>query len=445
MTRLSKPDFLWKGWYAVEDSNAIEVSRGHYHTEPSKGVPSGRAQQSSVDETGPKVLFFSSATHVQGGAVQMMFRTARGLKAQGGVPIVVLPREGGIVDWYAREGISVHIIPFTEIHRRWSPIYWVRYLFSTFRLIIKLVALIKEQGVDIVHANEITYFPGLVAGKIGGARTICHVRVILTRPAFARRAVSWIARRFSDRILCVSEAVRSWIFPGEPDNVRTLYNPGPDMERFDPPAVQSKDEIRSELSIDSAVFLVGQVSKFTPNKNQIALVRAAEYIKQRSGDSQIAYLLVGGKVAGHEEYYDGIARRISESGLSNQFFLTGLRSDIPRMIAACDVMVHLPTHEDPFPGVVLEAMAMEKPVVAFASGGIAEQFENGKSGILLDKNDIEELAGTLVALQGDEALRLRMGKEARRFLTTHFSFEKFFSELARIYTELVRPAAPCGM
>jgi glycosyltransferase involved in cell wall biosynthesis len=390
----------------------------------------------------PRVLYFSSATHVQGGAVQLMFRTARGLKRQGGVPIVVLPRAEGIAGWYAKEGISVHIIPFMEIHRRWSPIYWARYLLSTIRVIIRLVALIQEQRVDIVHANEITYLPGLVAGKIGGARTICHVRVILMRPALARRAVSWIARRFSDRILCESEAVRTWMFPGRAGNVRTLYPLGPDMERFDPLAVQSKDEIRGELNIDSAAMLVGQVSKFTANKNQMALVRAAEYIEERYGDVQIAYLLVGGRVAGHEEYHDGIVRRISQSHLSNQFLLTGLRSDIPRMIAACDVMVHLPTHEDPFPGVVLEAMAMEKPIVAFASGGIPEQFENGKSGILLDKDDIEELAETLVALQGDEALRLKMGKEARRFLKTHFSFEKSFSELSLIYTELVRPAAP---
>lgn len=408
------------------------------------GIP-GNSQEERVDQNGLKVLYFSSATHVQGGAVQLMFRTARGLKRQGGVPIVVLPRGEGIAGWYAKEGISVHIIPFIEMHRRWSPTYLAGYLLSTIRLIARLVALIKEQRIDIVHVNEISYFPGLIAGKIGGARTICHVRVILTRPACVRRAGSWIARRFSDQILCESEAVRTWMFPGKGGNVRTLYPPGPDMEWFDPLAVQSKDEIRSELGIDSAVFLVGQVSKFTANKNQMALVRAAEYIKERYSDLQIAYLLVGGKVAGHEDYLHQVVRRIRESDLSNQFCLAGLRSDIPRMIAACDVIVHLPTHEDPLPGVVMEAMAMEKPLVAFASGGIPEQFENGRSGILLQKNDIEKLAETLVHLEGDEALRLKMGQEARRFLTKRFSFEKFFSELAPIYTELVSPVAASGV
>ena len=404
-------------------------------------VPSN-SQEHRMDQNGLKVLYFSSATHVQGGAVQLMFRTARGLKRQGGVPIVVLPRGQGIAGWYAKEGISVQIIPFVEMRRRRSPLYLARYLLSTIRLIIRLVSLIRHQGVDIVHVNEITYFPGLVAGKIGGARTICHVRVILTRPAWVRRAVSWIAQRFSDRILCESEAVRTWMFPGKRRHVRTLYPPGPDLERFDPLAVQSKDRIRSELGIDLAVFLVGQVSKFTKNKNQMALVKAAEHIQERYDDVQIAYLLVGGKVAGHEDYLHQVVRRIRESDLSNQFCLAGLRSDIPRMIAACDVIVHLPTHEDPLPGVVLEAMAMEKPLVAFASGGILEQFENGKSGILLEKNDIEKLAETLVALEGDEALRLNMGNEARRFLTKRFSFEKFFAELALIYTELVSPTAP---
>lgn len=384
-----------------------------------------------------RVLYFSSATHIQGGAVQNMFRMACWLKEQEGRPIVVLPREVGIVDWYAKEGIEVFVSPFVEMHRRWSPLYLIRYLFSTIVIIIKLMALIKQHHIDIVHVNEITYWPGLVAGKIAGAKTLCHVRVIIEKPIWAWRMLTWITQRFSDRTLCVSDAVRTRMFPFRSGNVQTLYDPGPDLDRFDPLSVQIKSDIRNELKIGQDVFLVGQVSKFTPNKNQLALVNVAKYIKERYPNLQIEYLIVGGKVAGYEEYSNRVTRLISESGVSDQFVLTGCRSDVPRIIAACDVMVHPPIHEDPLPGVVFEAMAMERPIIAFDSGGISEQFENGKSGILVPKNDIESLAEVLVVLANDEAKRTNLGKEARRYLVSHFSFDRYFSELSAIHCELL--------
>jgi glycosyltransferase involved in cell wall biosynthesis len=388
--------------------------------------------------TMPTVLYFSSASHVQGGAVQLMFRTARWLNKQGGLPIVVLPREGGIIEWYAKEGIDVHVIPFVELHRRWSLFYLFRYLLSTVSIIIKLVTLMKQQRVDIVHVNEITYFPGLIAGRIAGTKTVCHVRVILEKSIWVRRALSRVAQRFSDRILCESEAVRAWMFPAGASGIRTLYPPGPDPGRFDPEVIGDGATTRQQWGIASDTFVVGLVSKFTPSKGHLALVEAARMIRTIDPDANITYLLVGGEVTGHEDYFTEVCNRIDQYGLKDSCILTGSRNDVPELVSACDVMAHLPQHEDPCPGVVLEAMAMGKPIVAFASGGVPEQFENGRSGILLGKNNVDALVETLLTLVGDETLRLRMGKNARRFLPSRFSEESFFSELSGVYTELLR-------
>lgn len=396
-----------------------------------------QGQEDCATNAHPRILYFSSATHIQGGAAQSMFRLARWLKQQDGVPVVVLPREGSIIDWYAKEGINVQVIPFVGMHRKQSPLYLIRYLLSTVDIIIKLVTLIRQRCVNIVHVNEIIYFPGLIAGRIAGVKTICYVRVILERPVWVRRALSWIAEHFSDQILCVSDAVRVRMFSPQVSNIRVLYNPGPDLDRFDPQIAGDGISIRQQLGIASDTFVVGLVSKFVSNKGQLALVEAAHAIRTRNPGMNVRCLMVGGEVAGHEDYFAEVHDRIDQCGLKDAFILTGIRSDVPRMMAACDVVVHLPQHEDPFPGVVLEAMAMEKPIVAFASGGIPEQFEKGKSGILLQKNDIEALVKTLLALAEDKALRLQIGKEARRFLASRFSSEKFFSELGRIYSDLV--------
>jgi glycosyltransferase involved in cell wall biosynthesis len=383
-----------------------------------------------------KVLYFSSEVHVQGGAVQSMFRLARWLQRQGGQPIVVLPREGDILKWYTNEHIDVRIMPFVEMRRRGSPVYLIRYLVSTMSIIARLVALIKREQVDIVHVNEIVYFPGLIAGKIAGVKTVCHVRVILERPAWLKQTLSWLTWKLSDQVLCVSDAVQAKMFSARTDNVRTLYNPGPDLDRFDPEVAGDGSMLRRQLGIAPTAFVVGLVSKFNPSKGHLALIEAARLIMARCPDLAITYLVIGGQVPGKEGYFTLVHDKIKQYRLEQSFVLTGARSDVPGLISACDVMVHLPIHEDPFPGVVLEAMAMEKPLVAFASGGISEQFEHGGSGILLEQNNIEALATTLISLANDQALRLKIGKAARRFLTSHFSPAKFTSELNSLYHSL---------
>lgn len=384
----------------------------------------------------PVVMYFSSAVHTQGGAVQSMFRMARWLKGMGGEPIVVLPHEGEILDWYSEEGIKTLVIPFVEVHHRMPPLYLIRYLFSTVSIIANLVALVKREQIDIVHVNEILYWPGLVAGKVAGVKTICHVRVIIERPIWVRRLLVSLVRYFSDQVLCVSQSVRDKMFPLEANNVWVLYNQGPDLDLFDP-SVRNGVPIRHEFEIDAETFVVGLVSKFSPNKGHLYLVEAARLIREYK--DEITYVLVGGKVSGHETYYEEVCQKLEQYALQESFVLTGVRTDIPELIAACDVIVHIPIHEDPLPNVVFEALAMEKPVVAFSSGGIPEQFEDGRSGILLEKRDTQALAETIINLSENEDFRLAIGREARRFLTSHFSFEKFFSELGAIYADLSSP------
>lgn len=398
-------------------------------TTQSIGVETSAVRMATMN----KVLYFSSATHVQGGAVQSMFRLARWLKQQGGEPVVVLPRDGTIIPWYTQAGIKVRVMPFEEMHQRITPVYLIRYLFSTLSIIGRLVALIRREQIGIVHVNEIVYFPGLIAGKVAGAKTVCHVRVIVERPRWLKHALSWIVSRCSDHVLCVSDAVRTQMFPQQPPHVRTLYNPGPELDRFDPQVVGDGRAIRQQLGIPLNVFVVGLVSKLSPNKGHLALIEAALMLKLHQPQLPIHYLIIGGEVAGKEDYARQIEQTLAQHGLEGAFTLAGMQSNVPQFIAACDVMVHLPSIEDPFPGVVLEAMAMGKPIVAFASGGIPEQFDDGKSGLLVEKNNIAALAETLLTLAHDPARRRQIGQAARPFLTDHFSFKRFFTELEAIY------------
>jgi glycosyltransferase involved in cell wall biosynthesis len=387
-------------------------------------------------------LYFSSAAHVQGGAAQCMFKNARWLQRCGGKPLVVLPDKGRILDWYEREEIEVLVIPFVQPHRRSSVVYMLRYVLSSIGIALALAALIRQREIGVVHVNEIIYWPGLVAARIAGAKAVCHVRTIIRQPEWMRRTLTEMAYRLSDQVLCVSCAVSEKMFGSRGGKIRTLYDPGPDLDLFDPGTAGNRGEVRQEMGIEQDAFVIGLVSKFTRTKGHLALVEAARRIAEEATGMEVNYLMVGGRVVGHEAYHQAVRDRVSEYGLDSQFVFAGVRADVPRLMNACDVMVHLPQHDDPFPGVVLEAMAMERPVVATKSGGVPEQFEDGHSGLLVPKGDIQALVTVLLGLAKNPLERRRMGKAARAYLTSHFSSERFFLELRGVYEGLVWGSDP---
>ena len=335
----------------------------------------------------------------------------------------------------------VSFYSLTRPHRPLTFAGTVGYGIRTIRSIFNLVRFIRRNGINIVHVNEFFDLPGLIAGKLGGAKTICHTRVIIEEPFWLKRILLALVVRFADQIICVSKAVRERMFSGGDPNgdanskkIEMIYNPGPDRRRFDPEKYSSNLK-REKLGVPQNDFVVGLVSKFTENKGQINLVKAAKLVKKK-GIKNITYLLVGGKVSGHEDYYEKVFNLVQEEGLGEEIKFLGYRNDIPEIINICDMMVHIPIHHDPFPGVVLEAMAMKKPTVGTDSGGIPEEFEDGKSGILIPRNDPHSLAEVILDLYKNEQKREKLGKEARKYLDRNLSWEKYISQLELLYENL---------
>lgn len=386
------------------------------------------------------ILYVSSSSSLQSGAELCMLKLAQHFNDGSYRSIIVTGKGEGqgrasnsLVD-------TVKIRPYLtpRPHRPASLWRLLGYVFSSTRAVLRLARLIREEDIDIVHVNELFDITGLIAGRLARVKTICHVRVILEEPRWLRALLVLIATLFSHRIICVSQAVQEKMFPKGRSSRKTvvIYDGGPDLETFDP-TLYDRSSVRREFDLDSAEFVVGFVSKFTPNKGQDQLIKAAKQLNEE-GITDIRYLLVGGAVPGHQAYHQLVKQLVNEYGLDDKFVFTGVRGDVPRLISACDVMVHIPVHHDPFPGVVLEAMAMEKPIIATRSGGIPEEFEDGISGILIPRRDPDRLAEAILSLYRNKDKRRRMGKAAREYLTTHFSLEKHFGQIEQLYNALLK-------
>ncbi|HEY1534720.1 MAG TPA: glycosyltransferase family 4 protein, partial [Polyangiaceae bacterium] len=151
---------------------------------------------------------------------------------------------------------------------------------------------------------------------------------------------------------------------------------------------------------------------------------------------QIKLLIVGQDYPPGNNHTNELRALCAELGVTDQVIFTGLRSDVPRLMAAADILA-MPSFEEPFGLVYAEAMAMKKPVVAFDNGGTPEVVEHEKSGLLSPQDDVPALAANVRRLALDPALRLRMGEYGRQQVEARFVPQRLAKDVARVYTQLL--------
>lgn len=387
----------------------------------------------------PKILYYSSLTHGQGGAIKLMYKLANHFTSHPSFDVVViLPDGDGIAQKYRESGIPVRYVPFKRLGVHRSIKQRVEYSLSLPSVIRNIRKVIREEEVDIVHVNEVSFFAGLIAAKLEKIPAVCHVRVILrNRFPLARVFFAFLLRMFADTIIVSSQATGRGLF-NKPEDLPTvvIYDSGADLKQFSPDLYE-RQELRKQYGV-SDCFVVGLVSKLIPVKGHIYLIRAASLLERKYPDVDWKFVVVGSEVEGFENYAARLHQLIADLNLTDSFLFLGQRDDVPQLMYSFDVAVHVPDHDDPFPGVVLEALAMGRPFIGSHSGGIPEQFEDGVSGVLVPKGDAESLAEAIADFFLNPTKREAFGQAAREFVTSTFSKERHFGEVEQVYWQLLQ-------
>jgi glycosyltransferase involved in cell wall biosynthesis len=250
-------------------------------------------------------------------------------------------------------------------------------------------------------------------------------RAVLYKPKFG---IKFRTRRIN-AIITNSCAVREVLgrIGVDPAKVRVVYNPRalPDMAK-----VAAKTEaLRSEFLLDPARPVVGTVGNGTPDKGFQFLVEAAPKILAEVQGVQ--FVLVGPH-AGHLE------ARVKALGLSEDFRLTGFRTDAPDIMALFDLFVFPSVHKDTCPNVVLEAMSLGVPVVSSDLTGMDEILPlDAGVAVMFKAGDSDSLAAAVVSLLKDPARRREMGAAARRRIETHHDPDDKVREVIGLYDEVI--------
>jgi glycosyltransferase involved in cell wall biosynthesis len=313
-----------------------------------------------------------------------------------------------------------HYLPALGGWRRWS---------ARLTLPVAVARLARiARGADLFYACTLSSFPYCwFAGRTLGIPQVVHVYSSYGgagpyRKHLLGRARSLVAPS-ADSLRLAREALGGF---AAGVRSRVAYN-GMDVARLRRAAAAPVPE-----GLLDGRPTIGMVGNLDARKNPATLVEATPAIRAAVPDVRV--LLVG---AFPDRAYEAAVRgRIAALGLEDTVRVTGFLPNPFPVVARLDLVVH-PARRDPFPLALLEGMALARPIVASAVGGVPEMLVDGESGRLVPPDDAPALAAAVAALLADPAARARIGAAAHERLVTRFSLAGFAAQMFAAFDEAV--------
>lgn len=294
----------------------------------------------------------------------------------------------------------------------------------------RIAGFLRSWRADLLHCHlPLAGVAGRLAGRLAGVPVVYTEHNLMERyHPWTRRANLW-TWGLQERVVAVSAEVAESIerHAGSRVPVRVVRNgvPVARLER-DPEAGAA---VRRRFGIRREVPVVGQVAVFRRQKRLDLWLETAREILRRLPEAR--FLLVGdGPLRGEIE---SLAR---ELGLEEAVCFAGLQDDVRPFLSAMDLLLVTSEFEG-LPLVLLEAMALELPVVATAVGGMPEVVLDRETGRLVPFARPAEAAAAALEILADPARRAAMGSAARRRVAREFGTERMLAELESLYREVV--------
>jgi len=355
-----------------------------------------------------------------GGSYRSLLDICRHLDPQAFEPSVLLYAPAGSGPAF-REAGARQVLDWSAVRageRRFSgPQPLLRRVQGVSAAVARRVRLLRRLQADVVHLNNapgVGYDDWLPACRLLGLPCVSHMRGPLAR---ARgRAGRALQDRF-DRILPVSrwlqqEALAAGIAAARLE----VVHDGVDVEAVQAAARRRPQDVRAALGLapgDHVLLLAGHLRRWKGQHVAIEAMGALpDPLRRRT------QLLLAGAAPPGDPYPEALRSRARALGVGERVHLLGARSDVPDLMRSADVVLHASIEPEPFGLVVVEALALGRPVVAAARGGPCETLAGG-AGLLFDPDRAETLAEALAALAASPERRAaleRGGPErARRF------------------------------
>lgn len=306
------------------------------------------------------------------------------------------------------------------------------YSLSGFRQVFRIARLARDEKVDVIQTFfEKAEVMGWLARRLAGVPVWVTSRRDLgfkRKPVYDR--IFRETSRSCDALVAVCRAVKDETasregFPAS--KIEVIYNA---MEDATLARALSSWPSRTELGLPTDGRLVGMVANFNFEiKGHHYFIEAAARVAWDRSDVQ--FVLVG-----DGELRDGCERQARDLGLAERFHFLGKRGDVPAILAHLDVSALCSTSEG-LSNVIMESMAVGKPVVATRVGGNPELVQDGVTGLVVSPADSAALAKAIGALLDDPARAGSMGAAARQVAEERFSVRSMVEAHEKLYHRLL--------
>lgn len=297
---------------------------------------------------------------------------------------------------------------------------------------LRVAALGRRKRVRLLHATGVKgTLVARIAARLIGARTLLHVHD-LNDPGAALSALQRLIAQPADAAVCVSEAVRELTvtrYRVARERVRIARN-GIPLELLRGAATAARSRVLEELGIEPVrpvLAMIGRLHAVKGHRDLLAML--PEIVR---GCPRALLLVIG----------DGPERPACEAlarslGMSGHVRFLGRRSDVPRLLAAIDLVL-MPSRSEGLGLAAIEAVAAGRPVIAFAVGGLPEVVVDGVNGRLVRSGDHQAFASAVVETLRDPAQRLSYARGAASS-AQHFGVEAHVRRLIDCYRMTLAP------
>jgi D-inositol-3-phosphate glycosyltransferase len=211
-----------------------------------------------------------------------------------------------------------------------------------------------------------------------------------------------------------------------PEDMIKVIPLGLDSHKFDPDLYNQIKE-RTYFDLPKDKYIVGMIGRLDIKKGQESFLRAIPGILKQH--KKVLFVIVGEETRGEEGYREELIRLCKDLKIEEHVKFLPFTEEVPRFLSSLDVFV-LPSDEETFGLVVIEAMAMQKPVIATNAGGVPEIINDGQNGLLVQPKDSMALAEAIQKVLDDFFLRYNLSIAARDRAVHNFDFVQCVDRIA---------------
>ncbi len=364
---------------------------------------------------GPLTILHTESSLGWGGQEIRVRSEAMGMQRLGHRVIVAAPAHGHLFAAARDGGLEVVAVEMSRV------LSGVRTMASVLRTYHPLVVN--------THSSRDSWLASIAVQFVAKNAILVRTRHLST-PIARNILTRYLYGVLPDAIITTGEAIRTEMIGRHGFDPRKIVSipTGIDLTVFSRKAADGA--LRRELGLSDQVPLVGTVAVLRGWKGHEDLVEAADVVLRSRPDAR--FLIVG-----DGPYRPQIEAAIAKKGLADRIVMLGYRDDVPAVLASLNVFVLSSFGHEGVPQAILQALAMEVPVVATNVGAVAEAVRDGETGFLVPPRDTAAIASRIVELLSDPGLRRMMGEKGRGLVERCFGMERMLERTIGLYDTLL--------